>query len=79
MVIGVPKEIKDHEFRVALTPNGVKELCGRGYRVCVQKSAGVGSGFADQAYREAGGVNYMNISRRKKKLKKMNGKPTKKL
>ena len=56
MVIGVPKEIKDHEFRVALTPNGVKELCGRGYRVCVQKSAGVGSGFADQAYSEAGGV-----------------------
>ena len=32
MVIGVPKEIKDHEFRVALTPHGVKELCGRGHR-----------------------------------------------
>ena len=49
MVIGVPKEIKDHEFRVALTPNGVKELCGRGYRVCVQEGTGEGSGFSDQS------------------------------
>ena len=39
MVIGVPKEIKDHEFRVALTPHGVKELCGRGHRVLVQKGS----------------------------------------
>jgi alanine dehydrogenase len=56
MVIGVPKEIKDHEFRVALTPNGAKELCGRGYRVVVQEGAGRGSGFEDQAYRQAGAV-----------------------
>ena len=54
MVIGVPKEIKDHEFRVALTPHGAKELCGRGHRVLVQQGAGEGSGFTDQAYLLAG-------------------------
>ncbi len=56
MVIGVPKETKDQEFRVALTPNGVKELCGRGHRVMVQEGAGEGSGFEDQAYRQSGAV-----------------------
>ena len=56
MVIGVPKEIKDHEFRVALTPHGVKELCGRGHRVVVQQGAGQGSGFGDEIYRQAGAV-----------------------
>ena len=54
MVIGVPKEIKDQEFRVALTPHGTKELCGRAHKVCVQQGAGEGSGFHDQAYRKAG-------------------------
>ena len=56
MVIGVPKEIKDHEFRVALTPHGVKELCARGHRVVVQQGAGEGSGFEDEIYRQAGAV-----------------------
>ncbi len=56
MVIGVPKEIKDHEFRVALTPHGVKELCGRGHRVLVQQGAGEGSGFEDQGYRQSGAI-----------------------
>ncbi|MEJ2231009.1 MAG: alanine dehydrogenase, partial [Nitrospirales bacterium] len=56
MVIGVPKEIKDHEFRVALTPHGVKELCGRGHRVVVQQGAGEGSGFGDEIYRQAGAI-----------------------
>src|SRR5690606_7344454 len=56
MVIGVPKEIKDHEFRVALTPHGVKELGTRGHRVVVQHGAGEGSGFDDAAYRQAGAV-----------------------
>ncbi len=55
-MIGVPKEIKDHEFRVALTPHGAKELCGRGHRVLVQEGAGEGSGFEDQAYRHSGAV-----------------------
>lgn len=56
MVIGVPKEIKDHEFRVALTPHGVKELCGRGHRVLVQQGAGEGSGFDDEVYRCSGAI-----------------------
>lgn len=56
MVIGVPKEIKDHEFRVALTPHGVKELCDRGHRVVIQQGAGEGSGFSDDLYRQAGAV-----------------------
>jgi len=56
MVIGVPKEIKDHEFRVALTPHGVNELCGRGHRVVVQQGAGEGSGFGDEIYRQAGAI-----------------------
>ena len=56
MVIGVPKEIKDHEFRVALTPHGVKELCGRGHRVLVQQGAGEGSGFKDEVYRQSGAI-----------------------
>lgn len=56
MVIGVPQEIKDHEFRVALTPNGAKELCGRGHSVLVQQGAGGGSGFDDQAYQQSGAM-----------------------
>ncbi len=56
MIIGVPKEIKDHEFRVALTPSGAKELCERGHRVIIQKGAGEGTGFPDQAYQQAGAV-----------------------
>lgn len=56
MVIGVPKEIKDHEFRVALTPYGARELCGRGHRVVVQQGAGEGSGFGDEMYQQAGAV-----------------------
>jgi len=56
MVIGVPQEIKDHEFRVALTPHGAKDLCSRGHRVLIQKNAGEGSGFDDQAYTQAGAL-----------------------
>jgi alanine dehydrogenase len=54
MVIGVPKEIKDHENRVALTPAGVHELVKRYHKVFVQTSAGKGSGFEDQEYENAG-------------------------
>jgi alanine dehydrogenase len=56
MVIGVPTEIKDHEFRVALTPHGARELCVRGHRVLVQQGAGEGSGFGDEEYQKAGAV-----------------------
>ena len=54
MTIGVPKEIKNNENRVALTPGGAKELTKLGHRVQVQKQAGVGSGFDDAEYEAAG-------------------------
>lgn len=54
MIIGVPKEIKNNENRVALTPAGAQELTKRGHTVNVQTSAGEGSGFADQEYVKAG-------------------------
>lgn len=54
MNIGVPKEIKDNENRVALTPAGVFELNKRGHKVCVQTTAGEGSGFSDEEYLGAG-------------------------
>ncbi|WP_333820156.1 alanine dehydrogenase [Ohtaekwangia sp.] len=54
MIIGVPKEIKNNENRVALTPAGTQELVKRGHTVYVQKTAGVGSGFHDEDYQKAG-------------------------
>jgi alanine dehydrogenase len=54
MLVGVPKEIKNNENRVAMTPAGVHELTQRGHRVLIEKSAGVGSGFADSDYEAAG-------------------------
>src|SRR2546425_6973238 len=54
MIIGVPKEIKDHEFRVGLTPDGTRALVKAGHRVLVEAGAGAGSGRADPAYRAAG-------------------------
>lgn len=54
MIIGVPKEIKNNENRVALTPAGVAEFKKNGHLVYVQKSAGENSGFSDKAYEEAG-------------------------
>jgi alanine dehydrogenase len=54
MLVGVPKEIKNNENRVAMTPAGVHELVVRGHQVMVQASAGLGSGFSDQDYVSAG-------------------------
>jgi len=54
MRIGVPTEIKSDERRVALTPAGVRELVARGHPVIVQRGAGAGSGFADEAYASEG-------------------------
>lgn len=54
MIIGVPREIKNNENRVALTPAGTQELVKRGHTVYVQRSAGVGSGFTDDEYAGAG-------------------------
>lgn len=54
MIIGIPKEIKNNENRVALTPAGAKELVKKGHTVYVQHTAGQNSGFPDSAYEEAG-------------------------
>ncbi|WP_179343314.1 alanine dehydrogenase [Winogradskyella ursingii] len=54
MVIGVPKEIKNNENRVGMTPAGVFELTKRNHTVYVQKDAGFGSGFFDQDYKDVG-------------------------
>lgn len=54
MRIGVPREIKNHEYRVALTPSGARELADRGHTVVVEQGAGDGAGFADSAYQAAG-------------------------
>lgn len=54
MIIGVPKEIKAMEKRVGLTPAGAAELTRHGHTVWVEKNAGVGSGFADSSYTDAG-------------------------
>lgn len=54
MIIGVPKEIKNNENRVALTPAGASELIKHGHTLYVQKTAGEGSGFSDSEYQAAG-------------------------
>lgn len=54
MIIGVPKEIKNNENRVGLTPGGVAAFIGQGHEVWVETGAGLGSGFSDEAYKEAG-------------------------
>lgn len=54
MIIGVIKELKDKENRVALTPSGAKQLVSGGHKVLVEKNAGLGSGFADEEYLKAG-------------------------
>ncbi len=54
MIIGIPKEIKDNEYRVAITPGGVHMLAAAGHKVLVQASAGEGSGFSDEEYARAG-------------------------
>jgi alanine dehydrogenase len=54
MLVGVPKEIKDSEYRVGLVPSTVRELTLKGHRVLIEKDAGVGAGLADDAYVAAG-------------------------
>ncbi|NHR07164.1 alanine dehydrogenase [Chromobacterium haemolyticum] len=54
MLIGVPKEIKNHEYRVGLTPSGVRELVANGHKVLVQTQAGLAIGFTDEQYIQAG-------------------------
>jgi alanine dehydrogenase len=54
MLVGVPKEIKDNEYRVGLVPSTVRELTLKGHRVLIEKDAGLGAGLADDAYTAAG-------------------------
>ena len=54
MIIGVPKEIKNNENRVGMTPSGVAEVVKQGHRVFIQHTAGVNSGFPDEAYQAVG-------------------------
>jgi alanine dehydrogenase len=54
MRVGVPKEIKNHEYRVGLVPAGVRELVNAGHEVLIQSTAGAGIGLADSAYQSAG-------------------------
>jgi len=54
MHIGVPKEVKEHEYRVSLTPDGAEKLIKSGHRVLIEHSAGDGSGFSDDTYKKAG-------------------------
>ena len=54
MIVGVPKEVKDNEQRVALTPSGAQELISNGHTVYVEQNAGLGSGFSDNLYIRSG-------------------------
>ena len=54
MKVSIPREIKNHEYRVAITPAGVRELAARGHEVYLEKSAGAGSRLTDEAYIAAG-------------------------
>ncbi len=52
--VGIPKEIKDNEYRVAITLAGVKSLVSDGHTVYIEKNAGVGSGMSDDEYKAMG-------------------------
>jgi alanine dehydrogenase len=54
MIAGVPKEIKDNEYRVAIVPSGVRQMTQHGHKVYVEKGAGLGSGISDEQYKDAG-------------------------
>src|SRR4030095_11496411 len=56
MILGIPKEIKAQEYRVALTPEAVGHLVRGGHRVLVQAGAGKGCGYSDQEFRDNGAV-----------------------
>ncbi len=56
MIIGVPREVKDQEYRVAVVPAGVQALADDGHRLLVERFAGEGSGIGDEAFRDAGAV-----------------------
>ncbi len=57
MIVGVPKEVKDDEYRVAITPAGVRELVSHGHVVHVEKGAGEGSSIGDDEFVATGAVD----------------------
>ena len=61
MLVGVPKEIKDHEYRVGLLPSGVKELTRYGHKVLIESHAGAAIGFNNESYLDAG-ATIVNIA-----------------
>jgi alanine dehydrogenase len=56
MKVGIPREVKNHEYRVAITPAGVRELASHGHEVYLEKDAGVGSQLTDDAFTAAGAI-----------------------
>ncbi|MBT6038925.1 MAG: alanine dehydrogenase [Halieaceae bacterium] len=54
MIVGIPKEIKNHEYRIGMTPAGVRELVNRGHQVLVETEGGVGVGFDNASYEKVG-------------------------
>ena len=54
MLIGVPKEIKNHEYRIGLTPSGARELIANGHKVMVQRDGGKSIGLTNEQYEKAG-------------------------
>jgi len=54
MIVGIPKEIKDHEYRVSLLPSATYQLLKRGHQVIVERGAGAGAGYPDADYEQAG-------------------------
>ena len=63
MIVGVPKEIKNHEYRVGMTPSSVRELTSRGHQVLVQKNAGGEIGLSDEQYLAVGAETGRNGQR----------------
>ena len=63
MIIGVPKEIKEQEYRVALLPSGAYQLVKRGHTVLVERGAGVGAGYPDAEYEQAGATLVASMRR----------------
>ena len=54
MIVGIPKEVKDNEFRIAATPEGVRELVDAGQTVLIEEGAGLGSSLAEERYKRSG-------------------------
>jgi alanine dehydrogenase len=63
MLVGVPKEIKDSEYRVGLVPSAVRELIANDHQVLVERGAGVGAGLADADYEAVGAEAQMTSLR----------------